>query len=89
MVIYILDTLVGVVCYCKKRIYVFGLWFCVFIKSNLCVMVGVNVIDMSHLNVTMKQDIRWSFDVKYDSSIVGTVLIILTILDNYPRFSLH
>jgi hypothetical protein len=35
-------------------------------KSNLCVMVGVNVVDMSHLKFTRVQDIRCSFDVMCD-----------------------
>lgn len=63
-----LETMIRVASFCNKCSQVFQLWLYVFMKSNLCVMVGVNVVDMSRLNVTTKQDIRCSFDVQYDGT---------------------
>lgn len=58
--------MICVASYCNKRSQVFQLWLYMFTKRYLCVMVGVNVVDMSHLNITRKQDICCSLDVQYD-----------------------
>ena len=64
----------------------FELWLLVSMKSNLCVMVGVKVLDMSHL-ITTNQDISLTYSMI--ASAVGIVFITLTVVDNYPRFSVQ